>query len=90
MFLHSADIQEPEPKYLWEGHRVSFEIEESERGPRAVAVKVITGTERLVEDPVAAAVAEFDEDDEDDVDDVEPEAEEAVDEDDEDFEDDED
>lgn len=45
MFLHSADIQEPEPKVLYEGHRVSFEVEESERGPRAVTVNVLTGTE---------------------------------------------
>ncbi len=47
VFLHSADIQEPEPKVLYEGHRVRFEVEESERGPRAVEVLVITGTERI-------------------------------------------
>ncbi len=47
VFLHSADIQEPEPKVLYEGHRVRFEVEESERGPRAVEVLVITGMERI-------------------------------------------
>ena len=47
VFLHSADIQEPEPKVLYEGHRVQFEVEESERGPRAVEVLVVTGMERI-------------------------------------------
>ncbi len=56
VFLHSADIQEPEPKILYEGHRVSFEVEESERGPRAVEVRVITGTERPDEDAEDVAV----------------------------------
>lgn len=57
VFLHSADIQEPEPKILYEGHRVSFEVEESDRGPRAVNVNVITGTERP--DPEDEAEAEI-------------------------------
>jgi CspA family cold shock protein len=63
VFLHSADIQEPEPKVLYEGHRVSFEVEDSDRGPRAVTVAVITGTERPDEDDTQTA--EFDADDED-------------------------
>lgn len=58
VFLHSADIQEPEPKILYEGHRVSFEVEESERGPRAVDVRVITGTERPDEEAEEGASAE--------------------------------
>ena len=47
VFLHSADVEEPEPKVLYEGHRVRFEVEDSERGPRAVNVVVITGTETV-------------------------------------------
>lgn len=29
---------------------MSFEVEESERGPRAIEVKVITGTEKVLVD----------------------------------------
>ncbi len=55
VFLHNADIQEPEPKVLYEGHRVSFEVEDSDRGPRAINVNVITGTETVDAEPASAA-----------------------------------
>ena len=65
VFLHSADIQEAEPKALYEGHRVRFDVEDSERGPRATNVFVITGTETadaddegVAADPVDAIEAD--------------------------------
>lgn len=42
---------------LYEGHRVRFEVEESDRGPRAVTVVVITGTETVDGAPAAPAAA---------------------------------
>jgi len=74
VFLHSADIQEAEPKVLYEGHRVSFEVEESERGPRAVEVLVITGTERIdpeLDNPIPDIKDDLERAEEDDIDEVE-------------------
>jgi len=42
VFVHFSNIQGEGFKTLQEGDRVSFEVEESERGPQAVqAVKVV-------------------------------------------------
>ncbi|HAZ63635.1 MAG TPA: hypothetical protein DCZ72_08520 [Armatimonadetes bacterium] len=57
VFLHSADIDEPEPKTLYEGHRVRFEVEDSDRGPRATNVTVLTGTETVEGQAAEAAAA---------------------------------
>ena len=40
IFVHHADLADPGREYLVEGQRVRFDVQEAERGPRAVSVRV--------------------------------------------------
>jgi len=42
LFFHSNDVNSPEFNELNEGDRVTFEMEDSDKGPKAVNVTVVS------------------------------------------------
>ena len=42
MFVHSSQIQTDRPQTLTEGERVSFDIEQGQKGPEATQVVPLT------------------------------------------------